>query len=324
MSASPDLPAAGRVAIVGASGIGKHHAAWWHQAGYAVCAFVGSGPASVAATAALLKKRFGFDGRGYADLGTMLDQERPDFVDVCSPPRLHLAHARLALEHGCAVLCEKPLTYERGTSFAAQIAQCEQLVALAAGRRLRFGLCTQYAAMAEVCRPWIPCLREGGAAATIAASIASPVHPEPEEPIDLWMDLAPHMVAIVQTLVQGGRIVAGSLRKEFRPLHAEAAFDVASGPGSRVTACRLVTERTQGQPTHIRRLEVDGTAFDLDDVPDAAGVLCSRIRFAGQTRIVPNCLRQTIERFAGGTPFLDAAGAVENARLTFGLAEGQL
>jgi len=39
----------------------------------------------------------------------MLDGERPDFVDVASPPAFHAAAARAALESGAHVLVEKPL-----------------------------------------------------------------------------------------------------------------------------------------------------------------------------------------------------------------------
>ena len=55
-----------RVAIAGASGIGKHHAKWFHQAGAQVVGFCGSNEASVAATSKALKGLFPFSGRGGA------------------------------------------------------------------------------------------------------------------------------------------------------------------------------------------------------------------------------------------------------------------
>ncbi len=39
----------------------------------------------------------------------LLEAERPDFVDICTPPSSHCALIRRALERGCHVLCEKPL-----------------------------------------------------------------------------------------------------------------------------------------------------------------------------------------------------------------------
>jgi predicted dehydrogenase len=47
--------------------------------------------------------------RVYDDLPLMLDGESPDFVDVASPPAMHAAAARAALEAGAHVLVEKPM-----------------------------------------------------------------------------------------------------------------------------------------------------------------------------------------------------------------------
>jgi len=49
------------------------------------------------------------NARIYDDFGLMLDGEAPDFVDIASPPALHAASIRAALEAGAHVLCEKPL-----------------------------------------------------------------------------------------------------------------------------------------------------------------------------------------------------------------------
>ncbi len=47
--------------------------------------------------------------RIYDNLDLMLDGERPDFVDIASPPAFHAAAARAALEADAHVLVEKPL-----------------------------------------------------------------------------------------------------------------------------------------------------------------------------------------------------------------------
>jgi predicted dehydrogenase len=47
--------------------------------------------------------------RVYDDFELMLDGERLDFVDIASPPALHGAAARMALNAGAHVLVEKPL-----------------------------------------------------------------------------------------------------------------------------------------------------------------------------------------------------------------------
>jgi predicted dehydrogenase len=51
--------------------------------------------------------------RVYGDAEELLVRESAlDFVDLCTPPRDHAALALAALNRGCHVLCEKPLTLE--------------------------------------------------------------------------------------------------------------------------------------------------------------------------------------------------------------------
>jgi D-apiose dehydrogenase len=45
----------------------------------------------------------------YASVATMLDVERPDFIDIITPPETHLPLTRLAAERGVHVLCQKAL-----------------------------------------------------------------------------------------------------------------------------------------------------------------------------------------------------------------------
>ncbi len=47
--------------------------------------------------------------RWYGSAQELLASERPDFVDICTPPALHAPVALAALEAVCHVLCEKPL-----------------------------------------------------------------------------------------------------------------------------------------------------------------------------------------------------------------------
>src|SRR5262252_3905109 len=48
----------------------------------------------------------------HESLEAMLDAERLDFVDVCTPPADHAPAIRRALEAGAHVLCEKPLVLD--------------------------------------------------------------------------------------------------------------------------------------------------------------------------------------------------------------------
>ena len=60
----------------------------------------------VAARAEKAAKQHGC--RAYTDYITMLDEERPDTVHICTPHYLHVDMACEALRRGCNVLCEKP------------------------------------------------------------------------------------------------------------------------------------------------------------------------------------------------------------------------
>ena len=54
--------------------------------------------------------RFGIaNSYGYDDFGAMLDAERPDFVDLITPPETHLDLCEIAAERGVAIICQKPL-----------------------------------------------------------------------------------------------------------------------------------------------------------------------------------------------------------------------
>ncbi len=54
--------------------------------------------------------------RHYSDLGELLEKERPDVVHVTTPPQSHLEITRLAVDAGCHVYVEKPLTLNHADS----------------------------------------------------------------------------------------------------------------------------------------------------------------------------------------------------------------
>jgi predicted dehydrogenase len=54
----------------------------------------------------------------FDDLGTMLDQTKPDVVHVCSPHGFHAAHAIEAVKRGIHVIIEKPMATEEADAQA--------------------------------------------------------------------------------------------------------------------------------------------------------------------------------------------------------------
>ena len=101
-----------KVAILGASGIGKFHAREFHKAGCDVVAILGSTEESAARTAEELRQEFNIQARPYHDLETLFSSEELDAVSICTPPKLHSSQVRKCLEAGLHVLCEKPFVLD--------------------------------------------------------------------------------------------------------------------------------------------------------------------------------------------------------------------
>ncbi len=60
-------------------------------------------------------EQFGIE-KYYADFREMIEAEKPDFVDIITPPETHYEMCRCAAERGVAIICQKPLapTFEEG------------------------------------------------------------------------------------------------------------------------------------------------------------------------------------------------------------------
>jgi D-apiose dehydrogenase len=68
--------------------------------------------------------------RHYTDYTTMLEKEKPDFVDIITPPNTHLEMTKVAAEMGIHVICQKPL--------APTFAESNAIVRIAEEAGIRF------------------------------------------------------------------------------------------------------------------------------------------------------------------------------------------
>lgn len=68
--------------------------------------------------------------RHYTDYRQMIDAEKPDFVDIITPPDTHLEMCKYAAERGVNVLCQKPL--------APTIEDCREIVRICKENGVRF------------------------------------------------------------------------------------------------------------------------------------------------------------------------------------------
>lgn len=79
--------------------------------------------------AAEITRKFGLS-KCYSDYREMLDQEKPDFVDVITPPPSHQAICAEAASRGIHIICQKPL--------GPSVAVAREIVASAAAANVRF------------------------------------------------------------------------------------------------------------------------------------------------------------------------------------------
>ncbi len=308
------------VAILGAGGIGRHHANWWRLEGADIVAILGRNEASVRVSADKLKAMFGFDGAVYTDLAALLREVRPDVVDVCTPAACHYGQAKLALQTGCQVLCEKPLAFDAALPHATLVAQAEELAALARAGGQTFGLCSQFSVAARTCRELLH-----GQAQTplrmIQMELRSPVRGRQPNPAQTWIDLGPHLVAALQTLVPGTAPDWSTLRVTAAGHDADFTFTLPA-PGGDI-AVRLAVGFTTGEPANVRRITLDATAFDLLGEAGPDGIFRMRYRAdSGIDEPRPDPMRLLIREFMNGTPILDADAACRNQAILLRLLAG--
>lgn len=301
------------VAVIGAGGIGRHHANWWRVEGARIVAILGRTPETALASAGRLKELFGYDGPVHTDLRRLLRETRPAIVDVCSPPPLHFEHARTALAGGCQVLCEKPLVFDPALSAGRLLAQAAELVRLAAGRGLRFGLCSQYAVAARECAA----LRQRHDPAPlrdVRLELRSPARGRPPDAAQSWIDLGPHLVAALQTLLPGAVPEWESVRAGTAGGDADISLTLRPPDAPPVTA-RLTTGFTAGDPANVRRIGLGTIVFDLLGEPGPDGLFRMRYRAGNAVdEAQPDPLRLLIREFLAGRPPLGPGDALLNQR----------
>lgn len=100
-----------RVAILGASLVGKFFVREFINAGADIIAILGSSEETAAKTAKILFDEFGIYPKVYAELDKLLENECIDAVSICTPPSLHYFQTKKCLEAGLNVLCEKPFVF---------------------------------------------------------------------------------------------------------------------------------------------------------------------------------------------------------------------
>ena len=228
------------VAILGASGIGKNHARWFHRNGCRVVAFLGTSGDSTAQTQADLVSDFPFNGTAYTDLSELLAQEKPDIVCVATPPPLHFGHVLQSLESGAHVLCEKPLVYAPTRKFRENRDGAKELVKVAAKKNLVLGTQLQYGAATPIL------CKLAGLSPTDVGDFAMELETlnanSSREPRELWIDMGPHPISVAQMLAgPGAKLAEETVR--FEPYQDEDKTEVLARFGINCADGRLLMVR---------------------------------------------------------------------------------
>lgn len=302
-----------RVAVIGASGIGRHHANWWRLEGAAVTAFVGTTPESVAKTASMLQETFGITARGYTQMDEMLKTEQPDIVDVCSPPPCHAEHVRAALEANCHVLCEKPFVYDPTLDSPTLLRIARELVSMADQRALRLGICTQYSAGAPVMKSLLDPMTGSAPIAEYCGHLESPAKGRSPDPVRVWVDLSPHPLSVLLQLFPDIEVDWDSLQTRFEGYVAEARFSARHANGA--VDCSIITRNALEPPLNVRSFTFNEYTFRIEGERDEQGIYRARIECGERAWPCDDFMRLLIRHFLEGNVVTTGAEGLRNLEI---------
>lgn len=276
MQTPPLVSGSVRAAVVGASGIGKHHAKWLQALGAQVVAVAGSSAATAAATAASLHEQFGIEAAAYASLPEMLAEQNPDLVHVCTPPERHYEHVLQLADHRCHLLCEKPLTWDEAKPPAQLLAEAQEMVQRTDRPRRLTAVNLQYTAVPPAY--YALCDRAG-------------LTPEPPRRFFMhmdsrrdrnvyeiiWRELSPHTLSVMVAFCGSGRVDYDNVDLSLGERQCRARFLYQPDQGESCE-CELVVGTVLEGPL-TRRFGINGVLADYEGRNDADGVFRTYLRY---------------------------------------------
>lgn len=329
------------VGIIGASGIGKHHAKWFTMAGCRIAAFTGTTPDSLAKTSLILKNLCGFTGRGYTDYREMLDKESLDIVCVCSPPEAHLKQLIDAFSAGCHVYCEKPVTWLSSDLLRTPLPPCPDPAAsvvfhpnltsllektrnaLALVKQDRvFGVNAQYVAAQETFRRLYESHR--GPLHTIDSVYflleSKGISGRYNSFEGIWIDMAPHAISQIIAWMPDGALTPASVVCDIRAEQAKVAFQYGS--------CAVAVDLGKNTAsTPKRQFGVNGFIVDYEGRADEKGVYRTFLTHGDHTIQMDDLMQSSVQRFLlaittpGVRPFVGPEEALKNLELSMMILE---
>jgi len=110
-----------RIAIAGAGMVTRHHLEAWSRLSDVKVVAIYNRNLDKALNRA---KEFGIP-KAYSNMVEMLEKEKPDALDIAVATEAHREFARMAAEHGVAILCQKPMapTFKEAEAMVAEIGE---------------------------------------------------------------------------------------------------------------------------------------------------------------------------------------------------------
>lgn len=289
---APELSAA----VIGASGIGKHHAKWFARLGCSLDAIAGTSPESVAETAEMLDEMFGFEGRGYPSVEQMLDAGRYDLISICSPEELHYEHFLRALDHGAHVMCEKPLVFDHDLDADTILSGAAEMVEAAdeAGRVAAVN--TQYVAGVDAYHAMMADRGiDPGAPKSFFMQMESRGGDEGTDFEQIFIDLGPHPISVLMGFCGPGEMVEGSAVCTVEQKCVEAQFDYEMDCGGTCSAHIVCRNRPEGEL--VRRYGINDLLVDYEGRNDDEGVYRAYLTHDGEEGCHQDFMEHSLERF---------------------------
>jgi predicted dehydrogenase len=267
-----------RAAVVGASGIGKHHAKWLAALGAEVVAIVGSSPETATATAEALHEQLQISPRPYHDLCAMLAAEDPDLVHVCTPPHLHHAHVLALADHRCHLLCEKPLTWDDDKPGAQLLAEAREMVAATTRPERVTAVNLQYTAVPPA---YYALLRTLGQEVKPPRQFFMHMDSRRERNVYeiIWRELSPHCLSVLAAFCGPGQVDYDTAELVLGERQDRARFAYVTADGARCEAEIVVGTVLEGPLT--RRFGINGVIADYEGRNDEAGVFRTILKLDG-------------------------------------------
>ena len=284
-----------RVAMIGASGIGKNHAAWFAKNGAELVAFAGSSPASLETTGAILQEKLGYTPPGYTDIAALLQDKTPDAVCIATPPHLHFEQAQLCLQNKVHTLCEKPLVYDPALTSEALITQSQELVETARAHGVLLGTQMQYPFIAEKLCEMAGVLPSEIETFTMEMETKNLKPGRSHETI--WIELAPHPLSVLQRIAGDARLVEDSIQCAIAAQETIATFSIERPDGSNIQA-KLIARCNPEAASPLRRFTLNGHAIDYAGRKNQNGDFLTYLSDADSEAELPDLVDLLIGNFA--------------------------